>query len=87
MKDHEQIPWHVGNVIRLNPECWGYKSWSAAITSGPFIVTKIDLEHQDRCEIRRMADGKVFACGVPRPWWAILDPFLDAAMKANKSNE
>lgn len=86
--DHEQPPWPVGTIVKLNPASYGFKQWSALLrSSGPFIVTKVDLVNSnDGSEIQRMSDGHIFKCGVPRPWWVLLEPFLDAARKANESD-
>jgi hypothetical protein len=84
MLDHEQEPFRVGDIVLMNTKCWGYDDWSKLCGVGPFVITKVDLENTSHgSKIKRLSDGKEFNTGVPRPWWLVLDTFLNAAHKAN----
>lgn len=83
--DHQQDPFAIGDVIRLNPANENYGYWSDMHTAGPFLIIP---PIGNTGQIKRLSDGEIINCNIDvNSWWAILDPFLDAAHKANNPNE
>ena len=85
MNDKEPERFHAGDVIRLNPANENYSYWVERHTAGPFLVLP---PSRDKGNIQRLSDGVIVDCNIDiTSWWAILDPFLDAAHKANNGKD